>query len=136
MARIYGPPGELPAPEMDFEHFDWNAWQKTEEEYLERLEAYCVEHGSGDCKGEIITFPVADGKAIYMVYSLSPAVLIHIPLGDAWQYRGIEHFSARGLRQEVQRQREWGKQESMACEEEDLLKCLDRKRKPRRKKGR
>jgi hypothetical protein len=27
-------------------------------------------------------------------------------------------------------------QESMACEEEDLLKCLDRKRKPRRKKGR
>jgi hypothetical protein len=109
MAKVYGPPRELPVPEMDFEHFDWKAWQRTEAEYIGKLRQYCTEHGSGDCKGETITFPVADGHAIYMVYSLSPAVLIHIPLGDAWQYRGIEHFSARGLRQEVQRQREWSK---------------------------
>ncbi len=57
----------------------------------------------------MISFGVADGRALYMVYSLSPAVLIHVPLGDAWQYRGIEHFSARGLRQEVERQRAWNK---------------------------
>lgn len=108
MAKIYGPPRELPAPQMDYEHFDFKAWQKTEDEYLGKLKKYCEEKGSGDCKGEI-SFGVADGRALYMVYSLSPAVLIHVPLGDAWQYRGIEHFSARGLRQEVERQRAWDK---------------------------
>ena len=64
MVKIYGPPRELPAPQADYEHFDFKAWQKTEDEYLGKLKKYCEEKGSGDCKGEMISFGVADGRAL------------------------------------------------------------------------
>jgi hypothetical protein len=43
----------------------------------------------------IMTFPVADGKACYLVVSESPFTLQHIPVGDAWQ---ITSAHIRGLR--------------------------------------
>jgi hypothetical protein len=42
-----------------------------------------------------------------MVLSTSPAALIHVPLRDAWQYRGIEHWTSAGLCKEIQKQRKW-----------------------------
>jgi hypothetical protein len=36
--------------------------------------------------GEIVKFAVADGYAEYMVLSMRPMKLIHLPLGDAYQF--------------------------------------------------
>lgn len=43
----------------------------------------------------IVSFPVADGFALYFVYSEKPLVLQHIPYGDAWQ---VDAALIRGLR--------------------------------------
>jgi hypothetical protein len=107
MAKIYAPPKELPVPQFDYKDFKWDEWQKTENEYIEKVKAYCVAYGNGAERGALISFGVADGKALYVVFSMSPVVLIHLPLGDAWQYRGIEHFSAQGIREEVRRAKAW-----------------------------
>ena len=107
MAKIYSPPKELPVPEPDYMNLKWDEWQKTENDYIEKVKAYCVAYGNGAERGTLISFGVADGKALYVVFSMSPVVLIHLPLGDAWEYRGIEHFSASGIREEVRRTKAW-----------------------------
>lgn len=43
----------------------------------------------------IMSFPVADGHAVYYVFSEKPFVLQHIPYGDAWH---IPAAHLRGLK--------------------------------------
>lgn len=45
--------------------------------------------------GGFISFPVADGKAAYLVTKESPLTLQHVPLGDGYQ---IDPAHIRGLR--------------------------------------
>lgn len=45
--------------------------------------------------GDIIQLPFADGSAIYQVISISPPVLKHVPMGDAWK---AHPATIRGLR--------------------------------------
>lgn len=48
-----------------------------------------------EAKYPVLSFPFADGHAIYAVVSKSPLKLMHIPFGDAWQ---IGAPTIRGLR--------------------------------------
>lgn len=89
MAKVYAPPFKLRSPNIDSR----GDRRKQEEEYCEKVRAWCTEHGSGPCRGEILRFPVADGHAQYMVINCEE--LIHLPLGDAWQ---IPDAYIRGLR--------------------------------------
>lgn len=53
----------------------------------------------------VMTFPVADGRACYLVVSEKPFTLQHIPVGDAWQ---IDYAHIRGLRlEDWRRQRQF-----------------------------
>lgn len=45
-------------------------------------------------EGTILSFPVADGKAMYLVQKTRPLTLQHIPAGDAWE---IPAAHLRGL---------------------------------------
>jgi hypothetical protein len=48
----------------------------------------------GQYKGTVLSFPVADGKAMYLVQKTRPLTLQHIPFGDAWE---IPAAHLRGL---------------------------------------
>ena len=51
--------------------------------------------------GEIIQQGVADGYAQYMVLSLRPLVLIHLPLGDAYQFQWDHRWTASDVKMMV-----------------------------------
>ena len=98
MARIYSPPKEIPTPA-----FNPDTWQKDDEAFEQKLRAYCLAYGSGECKGEVISFPVADGYARYMVFSLRPVALIHMPLGDSWQFQYANRLTAADIKEQVRK---------------------------------
>ena len=67
MARLLKKP--YPVPEWD-STLSVQENLASEDEVLEKIEC--------------ITFPIADGHAVYRVVSIHPPVLQHVPVGDAW----------------------------------------------------
>lgn len=117
MATIYSTPEEVKAPNIfddEFrEHpdkigFDYEKYNKAEEKYLEDLKAFLIKRKKGKNVGEIIGFPVADGKALYMVASIRPLELVHIPLGDAYQFQYAHRLTAKDVDEEIRRNKAWG----------------------------
>ena len=101
MAKVYSPPKELPTPIPDYMK-PGRGWMEDEKKWEESLRQYCVANGGKDeAVGTVIGFPVADGSAQYMVFSISPLVLIHMPLGDAWQYRYINRLTKKDILEQV-----------------------------------
>jgi len=79
--------------------FDWNAgdskyFDRTQKA-LNDLMDVSDKLPEGEVVGGIITFPVADGKAIYKVVCAKPLKLMHIPYGDAYR---VSPAHIRGLR--------------------------------------
>lgn len=71
---------------------DWSEKKgESVQEYFKRTDAM-FEAIPAD---RIMSFPVADGRAFYFVFSEKPFVLQHIPHGDAWQ---IPAAHLKGLR--------------------------------------
>jgi hypothetical protein len=83
--------------------FDNEGHKKAEEKYLADLKAFCLKRKKGKYIGETISFPVADGKAVYMVLSLRPAELMHVPIGDAWEYRHIHLLQKEDIIEEIEK---------------------------------
>lgn len=100
MLKVYAPPKEIPVPDLCAE-----TWQKDHAEFTERLRAWCQANGSGDMKGETISFPVADGQALYMIFSSRPLAIIHMPLADAYEFRYVERLTLKDVRAQVERSR-------------------------------
>ncbi len=89
MAKIYNLPGEFTnkVPEFDFKDTVKQRDEK-EEKFLAELKAWLNKQGyNEEHTGEEIEFPVADGHARYMVASVKPVMLIHLPLNDAWSFQ-------------------------------------------------
>ena len=61
---------------------------------LTRLEAHADKLADGAIKGAILSFPVADGKALYLVTSDKPVTLQHLPFFDGY---AIPDAHIRGL---------------------------------------
>jgi len=93
MAKIYSPPKGFEPPEFDAS-LSWDEHDKREQKWLKRLTEWVKINGSGKYAGVVIHEGVADGCAQYMVFSLIPVVLIHIPLGDAYQSRWAHRWTA------------------------------------------
>jgi hypothetical protein len=81
---------------------DMDAWEAYDEEYVAKIKAAAFKQGRGKYRGKEVTFPVADGRARYVV--LSNKELIHLPVGDAWNYRYIEHIPFSEIKLEIERQ--------------------------------
>jgi len=106
MGQIYSTPKEIgDVPELGLDVCDKksiDAYFKKEEEYLKKVQEWCKKHGSGKYAGEVITFPVGDGKAVYVVWKLKPVSLIHVPLGDAWQFQYAHRLTAADVKKEIE----------------------------------
>lgn len=104
MAKVYAPPQSIPQPDYTIvTQKSFEEYEKAIKEYLKKLKEWCKKRKPrGQLVGEIIRFPVADGHAEYMVASLSPLELIHIPLGDAWHFQWIGKINSKDVRQMIE----------------------------------
>ena len=92
--KVYAPPAEMKAPE-------WNWKENREAKYLKDLKAWCKKNGSGKDVGKEVQFPVADGAAVYVILSMKPCKLIHVPLGDAYNFPYIERLTPVDIRNRI-----------------------------------
>lgn len=102
MGKIYNAPkavGQPPA--IDFNNV--NTYDNACEEWLKKLENYCIQNGEGKFRGKQINFPVADNYARYMVFSTKPVQLIHIDIWDGYQYPYAHRLTAKDIKEEVER---------------------------------
>jgi hypothetical protein len=101
-AKVYSAPAEIKVPEFD-SRAPFETYNKACDDFVDAVKAYCKKNGSSECRGEEIHFPVADGAARYVVFALRPVTLIHLPVGDAWQFQYANLLTAKAVREEVRR---------------------------------
>lgn len=88
---------------------DPDHWKTLEKNHAEALKQHLLEMGhTGKYTGEIACFRVGDGHAQYMLADgtgrYGKPFLIHLPYGDAYSYRGIEHFTKKAIVETIERQ--------------------------------
>lgn len=104
MAKIFSPPEGFTPPEIRGGQ-NIRKYIKDCEAYIERVQAWAREHGDCPEAGELVAFPVADGKALYVVMSLKPVKLIHVDTNDAYHFQYAHRLTAKDVREEVRRSR-------------------------------
>ncbi len=105
--KIYLPPESVGKPPSVMLMLDnsIDAYRKAETEFVDKVKTYAKENGSSDIRGEVIRFPYADSFAAYVVFSLKPVTLIHLQIGDAWEYPHAKFLPASEIRSLVERQK-------------------------------
>lgn len=83
--------------------FNSKTWEADTQWYMDELRAFVRRCKVKPCpeQGKIVKFPHADSYAQYMVISMSPVQLVHIPLMDGWEYPYIERLTAKDIREKV-----------------------------------
>jgi hypothetical protein len=104
MATIFAPPKEIEVPEFDFK-----TWREDEEKFIKELKDFCKTQGSGNYRGKELKIQHADSYARYMVFSLKPCHLIHMPLGDAWHSPLVDGLTAKKIKQLIDQDEAWQK---------------------------
>ena len=104
MAKAYLPPKEIKKPVSDYSK-GWEYILEQEKEYIREIADYCKKVSLKDkYAGDVISFPMADGKAVYVVLRSKPCELILVDTGDAWD---LPEYAMRGINiTEIKRQRE------------------------------
>ena len=103
MAEVYLAPKSIKVPELDFRNI--NGYEKACDNYKAELKAMLQKHNNEKNVGEIIRFPVADGYAEYMVASMKPVELVHLPLGDAWDFQYAHLLTAKEVQEKIDQQK-------------------------------
>ena len=104
MVDIYSAPSEVRLPKLDFSNMqDYN---KDCKRYISDLTKHIKDMGyKGKNVGEIVRFAVADGYAEYMVLSMKPMRLVHIPLGDAYEFQYAHLMTASEITKKLEGQK-------------------------------
>lgn len=99
--KLYALPDEVAAPKFDFKTAD--SYEDKVEQHKADAKAWLIANGwSGKHTGRIVSFPVADGSAQYMIAHAGPrsgrsTSIFHLPYLDGYHYRGAEKFSFKEL---------------------------------------
>ena len=105
MAGVFAPPNGFNPPSFDEAmvdgRYDYKYHDRINQEYFDRLAAEARRRNGGDLVGEIVRYHVADGYAVYMVWSHRPFSLIHISIDDGYRLpepheRGLRLSDVRG----------------------------------------
>lgn len=99
MALIYSAPKEIKLPKLNFK--DIPKYRKECEQYKTDLREYLLKRNDGKYVGETVHFPVADSYAEYMVASLKPLQLVHIPLWDGHDYEYVHRLTAKDVKEKI-----------------------------------
>lgn len=111
MGKIYSPPKDIGNPPSFRDYlidgrYDSKGMQKAEEEWEEKLRTWCKKNSNDDLAGEIVKEPVADGQAMYMVFTTKPVKLIHLPFGDAYEFQWAHRWTGSDIKSMVMRERQ------------------------------
>jgi len=101
--KVYSAPEHIKKPVLNWK--DIKAWKKDEERYIEEIKQFCLSQSNDKYVGEIIYFPVADGKAMYMVCSIKPLEIIHLEVGDCWEFNYIERLTLKDVLEKISQQK-------------------------------
>jgi len=103
--KVYASP--VPYAEPDYAHCDWSLEQKREDDHLAAIRVWLKDHGyNGPHSGKEFSRGVADGCARYILADGGyerRSFLIHLPYGDGYQYRDIEHLPKAVIIKEINR---------------------------------
>lgn len=103
---VYQGPDEIPIPNVKWEGPNiGQRLMEADEKYRADLKAWCINRNPSEYVGEIVRYPVADGTAEYMVAAIKPLQLIHLEVGDKYNYLGIERFKAKDIIQKLGQQK-------------------------------
>jgi hypothetical protein len=104
MAKIFDGIEGIPAPKYK-EFSDTNAWLKACDRYVKVLQKSICDSFSKRCPeaGVLISFPVGDGKARYIVASLKPVQLVWIEEGSNYRFEYESWLTASDIRREIQK---------------------------------
>lgn len=75
-------------------HGDFRAYMEATDRNLKVLTDFANDRPEGSLLGRMVSYPVADGMAMYMVTSESPLYLAHVNFGDGYM---IPAAHLRGL---------------------------------------
>jgi hypothetical protein len=102
MAKIFNGIEGLPAPKYaQFKNTD--SWLKACDRYVKVLKDTIRNSYKKECPeaGKMISFPVGDGKACYIVATLNPVQLIWIENGDNYCFEYAHRLTAADVRREI-----------------------------------
>lgn len=102
--KVYSCPEEVKFAEPDYRNFDLKVEEARIQKHKEDLKAWLIGQGyTGKNTGEVVSFPVADGYAQYMVGEARSLILIHLPYYDAYHYRMVDRFTKKEILAEIER---------------------------------
>lgn len=104
MAKIYSIPDELMkrVPTFNFKE-PMSVTLEKEKVFVEEIRKLLVDaNPDEEFVGEEIQFPAADGYARYMVATSKPVALVHLPLGDAWEFEYAHKMTKKDIAQKVE----------------------------------
>lgn len=102
LVQVFSAPKDIEIPTFDFNDVEQS--KLKEEEFINNLVDYCKRNNSSEHAGKIIQFPVADSYAQYMIFSIEPTWLIHLPIGDGWQFDYIERLTKEDILDKIKNQ--------------------------------
>jgi hypothetical protein len=112
MAKIYSAPAHIKKPGdcRHEENFSWREYsekiQELEDTYTQELRDFLKSRKpNGKSVGEIVYFPVCDGHAQYMVASMRPLELVHMALGDCYEFRYANRLTAKDINDQINHHR-------------------------------
>jgi hypothetical protein len=101
-AKVYNVPEGIEVPQINFANYNYAEHTKKIEAFIEQVKNHVIKLGwVGEHVGEIIDFPVADGKAMYMVFDLKPVRLIHLPIDDAWTFQYVHLLTKKEVLEKI-----------------------------------
>ncbi len=105
MGKIFRAPSSVAMPSWDNKKtYEENVLE--ENNYLAALKDMLTKRKpTQKLVGEIIKFQVADGYAQYMVASMTPLELVHIPLGDAWDFHYAHRLTKKDVEEKIKNQK-------------------------------
>jgi len=105
--QIFDVPEEVKVPQIRFDgKFNLKEYNEEVEKFYKDLKQHLIDLGwVGEHTGETIRFPVADGYAEYMVFNLNPVMLVHLPLGDAWEFEYVHLLNKTEVLKNIKQQK-------------------------------
>jgi hypothetical protein len=102
MAKVFDSPSEIKLPAFSME-----TYKADEEKFLIELKDFVIKRKPGKNVGEIVRFSYADGYAQYMIASMKPLELVHIPTGDAWHLPYVNRLTAKDIQANLDFENHW-----------------------------